>query len=368
MSKTRNRSAQIASLDDALYLARKRVPKGILQRFVTPAGAGITARRNNDAFDEIGFLPRGAEGRPGPSTATTVLGHPMDLPVYLSPVGGLRGGHVQGELAATRAAGKAGTIQWVSGITTTPIEEIAAQATGPVFQQLYFVDGKSEMTAAAIERCRAAGVAGLVLIADSATYGASELPIKQRAYAPTSITVRDVLKFAPQLVTKPEWAWDFLRDGLEEPRAAMACDASGAPLPFDQATAAHFRAPTSWADLPWIRERWDGPIVMKGLVSVESARRAVDEGMDAIVVSNHGGRTLDGTIATMEALPRIVDAVGDQLEVLVDGGIRRGSDVVKALALGARAVGIGRGYLYPLLAAGEDGVDQMLRIFRNQIE
>jgi isopentenyl diphosphate isomerase/L-lactate dehydrogenase-like FMN-dependent dehydrogenase len=276
----------------------------------------------------------------------TIRGHKIAMPVYLSSVGGLRAGHIEGELAATRGADRAGTIQWVSGVTSTPIEEIVAQATGPVFQQLYYFDDKSDMTASAIERCKTAGVAALVLLGDSPPFGGAEVPIGQRAFAPTPVSLHDGIRFFPQMLTKPTWTWDFLRDGMKEPRAAMARDSTGRTLAVNEATLAHFRAPTNWADLPWIRKHWAGPIVMKGIVSVESARRAVDEGIDAIVVSNHGGNALDGTVPTIEVLPPIVHAVGAEIEILVDGGVARGGDVVKALALGARAVGIGRGYVY----------------------
>jgi isopentenyl diphosphate isomerase/L-lactate dehydrogenase-like FMN-dependent dehydrogenase len=364
----RDVKAQIRSLDDALYFAGKRVPKGIMLRFTGGSGAGHTERRNREAFEEIEFLPRGAAAAPQRVLKTTVLGHEIEMPVYLSSVGGLRAGHAEGELAAARAAGKTGTLHWVSGVSSTSIEEIVAHATGPVFLQLYYVHGKTDKTAAIIERSKAAGVAALVLLADSPTFAGADVLVTQRAFAPTSRNLHEALRFIPQMLTKPAWTWDYLRDGMPELKAAMAEGPDGRILTLDQATRAHFVAPTNWADLPWIREHWDGPIVMKGLVTAECARRAVDEGLDAIVVSNHGGRALDGTVPTIEALPAIVEAVGDQIEVLMDGGVTRGADVVKAVALGARAVGIGRAYVYPLLAAGEEGITHMLGLLRQQID
>ncbi len=362
------KTAKIHSFEDARILAHKRVPKGVMQKFRGSSGAGVTTRRNQEALEQIEFLPHAAVFNARPELSTTILGHPVTMPLYVSSVGGLRAGHIGGELAVARSAGRAGTIQMVSGVTSTPIEEITAAASGPVFQQLYYFDDRGDITAAAIERCKAAGVAALVLLGDSPTYGIPEIPYPERSFAPAAMTPRDAVRFLPQMLRRPAWTWDFIRDGMNLPMAALARDASGRTLGFNEAVSAHFRAATSWADLPWIREHWDGPIIMKGIVSVHSARRAVDEGIDAIVVSNHGGNSLDGMVPTIEALPPIVDAVGDRIEILVDGGFRRGSDVVKALALGARAVGMGRGYIYPLLAAGEPGLDHMLGLYRQQME
>ena len=363
----RKKTAKIHSLDDAVSLAHKRIPKGVMQKFRGSSGIGLTTRRNREALEQIEFLPRAAVFNVQPQLETTIVGQRVAMPLYLSSVGGLKAGHVGGELAVARSAGRAGTIQMVSGVTSTPIEDIVAQATGPVFQQLYYFDNKGDITAAAIERCEAAGVAALVLLGDSPTYGVPEIPYRERAFAPTGMTVWDALRFMPQMLRRPAWTWDFIRDGMNLPMAAMAVDASGKTLGFAEAVSAHFRSATNWADLPWIREHWEGPIIMKGIVSVHSARRAVEEGIDAIVVSNHGGNSLDGTVPTIEALPPIVDAVGDQIEILVDGGFKRRSDVMKAVALGARAVGMGRGYVYPLLAAGEPGIDHILAMYRQQM-
>ncbi|MGW6729642.1 alpha-hydroxy acid oxidase [Nocardia sp. NPDC055029] len=362
-------TARIQSFDDALYFAKKRVPKGIMQQFVGGSGANHTVRRNRDAFDAIEFLPRSAIVHPTRDLSTTVLGHKISTPIYLSAVGALRAGHVEGELAVTRAAGAAGTIQFVSGVSSTSIEEITAQATGPIFQQLYFFDGPSDMTASVIERAKAAGVTALVLIGDSATHSpGAHFPVGERAYAPLGLNLMDAIKFLPQVLAKPAWAWDFLRNGMKEPKPVMARRADGSAMSMKEGAAASFIRTPSWEDLPWIRQYWDGPLVMKGIISVESAKRAVDEGIDAIVVSNHGGNMLDGTIASIEALPAISDAVGGDLDILLDSGVTKGTDVVKALSLGAKAVGLGRGYLYPLLAAGEEGVGHMLGLLNGQVD
>ncbi|WP_249870840.1 alpha-hydroxy acid oxidase [Oceanobacillus saliphilus] len=363
----KNIPAKIQSVNDALYYARKRVPRGIMNFYEGGSGAGVTARRNEEAFTEIEFLPRAATFNRTKKISTTVLGHEISMPVMLSSVGALRAGHVDGERAATRAAGTAGTIQIVSGVSTTSIEDIMAEATGPVFQQLYFIKDR-DMTVRIIERAKAAGVHALVLIADSAAPNPPfEIPPNRRASPPMGVNFKEVMKFAPQLFTKIPWAFDFLRNGLKEPMAELAVEENGEVMKWFDAASQIFDPTPTWEDLKWIREIWDGPIVMKGIVSVESAKRAVDEGVDAIIVSNHGGNMLDTTISSIEALPSIIEAVGDKIEVYMDGGIRRGTDVIKALALGARAVSLGRAYIFPLMAAGESGIDHILTLFRSQI-
>ncbi len=365
----RNLETRIHSVEDAHYFAKRRVPKSIFQYFEGGSGAGVSARLNEKAFEDVLFRPRAAVFHPDRELGTTVLGHEISMPVIVSSVGALNVGHRDGEVGVARAAGAAGTIQFVSGVTTTPIEEIVASATGPVFFQLYYVGGR-EAIAPVIERVKRAGVDALVVIADSAAlHLGRELPYRERVPLPAGVTLRDAIRFAPQLVTKPAWLLDFVRGGIKDPVAAMApLRPDGTPMFWNEAFTRLFDETPSFEDLPWIRERWDGPIVMKGIVTVESARRAVDHGVDAIVVSNHGGNMLDGTLPTLRALPEIVEAVGDRTEVLLDGGVRRGADVVKALALGARGVSIGRAYLYPLLAAGEPGVRHILEHFRREID
>lgn len=364
----RNIPKKIQSVDDALYYARKRVPRGIMNYFEGGSGPGVTLKRNKEAFSEIEFIPRAAIFNQNKEISTTVLGHNISMPIMISSVGALAAGHVDGELAATRAAGSAGTIKMLSGMSTTSIEDVMAEATGPVFQQLYFVKNH-EMTVNIIKRAKKAGVHALVIIADSAAPNPPyEFPPNRRAYTPTSLNFSETMKFSPQLITKIPWALDVLRNGLKEPKAELAIDKDGKAMNWYDGVSQIFDPTPTWEDLGWIREIWDGPIVMKGIISVESAKRAVEEGVDGIIVSNHGGNMLDTTIPSIEALPGIVEAVGDELEVYMDGGIRRGNDVVKALALGARAVSLGRGYVYPLMAAGQEGVDHMLGLFRSEIQ
>jgi len=361
---------KINSVADARYFARRRAPKSIFQLFDAGSGPSITARLNEKAFEDVLFKPPAAVFHPHRSISTRVFGHNIAIPVILSSVGALKAGHQDGELAATHAAGVNGTIQFVSGVTTTSIEDIVAEATGPVYQQIYFIAGR-EATAPMIERARDAGAAGIVLIADSAAPNVgAEIPYRERASLPTAMSPREAAKFLAQVWNKPAWMLDFLRrNGLGMPVAANTRGANGKPIGFLEAAGRLYDQTPSFDDLPWIRDIWpDVQIIIKGVVTADSARKAVDYGASGIVVSNHGGNMLDGTIPTLRALPAIVDAVGDRIDIILDGGVRRGTDVVKALAMGAKAVSIGRAYVYGLLAAGEPGVRRILDLLRTEIE
>jgi pre-mycofactocin synthase len=361
-------ASRIQSVADARYFAQRRLPKGIFQMFENGDGARLAVGRNTKAFEEVMFRPRAAVFHPERELRTTVLGHEISMPVIVSSVGFLSVGHRDGEAGVARAAGAAGTLQFVSGMTSTPIEEIMAAAGGPVFYQLYHIGGR-EASAPIIDRVKRAGVSGLVLSVDAADEGAgAEIPYRERGVVPAGVNLREAIRFAPQALARPAWLLDYLRGGIPEPQAAMGLRPDGTPMSLFEGVHKIYDETPSWKDLAWIRERWDGPIVLKGILTVEDARRAVDQGVDAIVVSNHGGNMLDGDVPTLRVLPEVVDAVGDQIEVLMDGGVRRGSDVVKALALGAKAVSLGRAYVYPLLAAGEPGVRHILELFRQRID
>ncbi len=214
-----------------------------------------------------------------------------------------------------------------------------------------------------------AGVSGLVLTVDTPTIARPrDRRFDERASVPTAINLREALRFAPQALAKPRWTADYLRRGPLEPQVAMGLRPDGMPMGLFEGIGEIYQETPTWKDIPWVREHWDGPIVIKGILTADDARRAVAVGADAIVVSNHGGNVLDGSVPTLRVLPEIVDAVGDDIEVLMDGGVRRGTDVVKAVALGAKAVLLGRGYVYPLLAAGEPGVRRILELFHQQID
>ena len=365
-------ATRIQSVDDAQYFAERRVPTGIFQMFEAGSGSNVTMRENRRAFEEVLFRPRAAVSHRERDLRTTVLGHEISMPAIVSSVGFLSIGHPDGEAGVARAAGTAGTIQFLSGVTNTPVEDVIAAASGPVFYQLYYIGGR-EASAPIIERAKEAGAAGLVIIADTATTARPrERPYPKRASVPAAVTPREAFRFAPQMLAKPRWGVEFLRGarrtGSLEPLMAMGLHPDGTPMKFFEAVGKIYEETPAWEDIPWIRERWDGPLVIKGILTVQDARRAVDVGADAIVISNHGGNVLDGSVPTLPVLPEIVEAVGDQIEVLMDSGVRRGVDVVKAIALGAKAVLLGRAYVYALLAAGEPGVHHMLELFRQQID
>src|SRR5690625_3112540 len=362
------RVQKIQSVADAKDIARRRVPASVFQMFEAGSGSNTTAIRNEEVLSEVHFRPRNAVFKPHEDLSTTVLGHRISMPLIISSVGFLGVAHSDGEAGVARAAGEAGTIQFVSGVTNTPIEEIMANATGPVFYQLYYVGGR-DASAPIIDRIKRAGVEGLVLTVDTPTVARPKDTLwTERRAVPADVSLKELAKFAPQVVTKLEWALDIARsNGVKMPDIEMALRANGSPMGFWEGIGKIYEETPTWEDLPWIRNHWDGPIILKGILTVEDAESAARECVDASVVSHHGGTALDGSVPTLPALPKIVDAVGDGVEVLFDSGVRRGTDVLKALSLGAKAALLGRGYVYPLMAAGEAGVHHILGLFRQQI-
>ena len=352
------------SVAEAQRRARRRLPSSVYGALLAGSEKGVTLRDNVDAFDEIRFAPRTAGLVGKRSLRTTVLGQQLALPVIISPTG-VQAVHPDGEVAVARAAAARGTAMGLSSFASKPIEQVVA-ANPKTLMQLFWIGGRDDMLRR-VERARAAGAVGLILTLDwsfshSRDWGSPRIPER--------LTARELLRLSPQGLTRPRWLLRYLRAGhlpdLTVPNLAEA----GRPAPaFFGAYGQWMQTPPpSWADVRWLREQWDGPFLLKGVMRVDEAKRAVDAGVSAISVSNHGGNNLDGTPATIRALPAIADVVGDQIEVLLDGGVRRGSDVVKALALGARAVLIGRAYLWGLAAGGEAGVRNVLDILRNGID
>lgn len=333
------------------------------------AGSLRTHDANIRAFDEVLFRPRHGVWTEDRDQGTTVLGHRLRTPLIASSIGALSIAHPDAEPGVARAIGEVGGIQFVAGGTSTAIEEVVAAARGPVYFQLYFSGGGREGMSIAIERAKRAGADGLVFCIDSVIghTPARALPVGDRPYLPGSAGFTEIVRFLPQILTRPAWLLGFLRTRakLEMP---MAFYGDGRQVPFEIARDGAYERWLAWEDLEWIREIWDCPIIVKGVLSADEARRAVDHGAAAVVVSNHGGNRLDGTVPSLPALPGVVAAVGDQVDVLFDGGVRTGTDVVKALALGAKAVGLGRAYLYPLAAAGEEGVRRILEILCRDID
>lgn len=325
-------------------------------------------RRNEEAFAEIELRQRVAIDVGRPSLSTTVLGEEVALPVILAPCGFARAVHPDGDVAAGKAAETAATIAALSSASATSLEDVANRAPGAKrWFQLYFLGGR-EGAEQLIDRAQSAGYRALVVTVDTAAVGNHERDVRNRVPQPLKVDLKTVFWHGPNMALHPGWLIRFLRDGMPLSFAnAVDLTASGEPLDPVAAAGMMAKHPPTWSDLDWIRERWRGPLVVKGVLDPDDARHAVDRGAEAVVVSNHGGRQLDGVPAAISALPAVVDAVGASAEVLVDSGVRRGTDVVKALSLGARAVLIGRPYLWALACGGQPGVERLLRSLRTEM-
>jgi L-lactate dehydrogenase (cytochrome) len=360
-----NSVARAVNIEDLRRLARRRLPRVVFDYIDGGSGAEVTMRENCRVFETVRFRARNAVARTNCRLQTAVLGTPVDLPFLLAPVGSSRMFFPRGECVAAARAGNAGTIYTLSTLSGCALEDVKAAATGPVWYQLYLLGGR-EAAEGAIVRARAAGYRALVVTIDTAVAGQRERDVRNGGSELVSGDLRRMLPHVPQLLAHPRWLLDFLRDGglMKFPNVVIPGEGV---MAYEDVAAALERSTVSWDDMGWIREAWQGPIVIKGVLSGDDARRAVDVGAAAIVVSNHGGRQLDYVSSTLGALPEVVDAVGDRAEVLLDGGIRRGSDVVKALCLGARAVLIGRAYAYGLGAGGGAGVARAIEILRSDI-
>ncbi len=324
-----------------------------------------TLRANEAAFAELTWRPRSAVVHPEVDLRTTVLGHELSLPVILAPVGSSRMFWPRGEAQAAAAAGEAGTVYTLSTLSGTRMEEVREASSGPCWYQLYLCGGR-EVGLEAVARAKACGYSALVVTIDTPVAGMRERDVRNGSAQLIARRFPDVVPFLPQVLVKPGWVLDFWRDGfpMDFPNILLP----EGPMPYADIGAQLAAAAVSWDDVAWIAEAWDGPIVVKGVHTADDARRAVDVGASAVVVSNHGGRQLDGVAATLRVLPEVVAAVGDRVEVLLDGGVRRGGDVAKALALGARAVLVGRAYAYGLGAAGREGVAKAIDILRTELE
>ena len=359
-------SPHVVCIEDFRPLARRRIPKAVFDYLDGGAEGEVTLRENCRAFQDITFRPRHAVALASCAMGTRVLGFDLALPFLLAPVGYSRLMHPGGEVAAARAAGAAGTAYILSTISGHKLENVKAGSTGPVFYQLYLMGGRGAAEAA-IERARVAGFSALVVTIDTAVSGIRERDYRNGMKELISGTVFEKIPYIPELLKHPGWLMDYLRDGGLPGLPNVIIPGKG-QMPLVDINAALAAAAVMWTDLRWIREHWKGPIVVKGVLTADDARRAVDEGAAAISVSNHGGRQLDGLPASVRALPEVVKAVNGQIEVLMDGGVRRGTDVVKAICLGARAVLCGRAYAYGLAAAGEAGVTRAIEILRTDLE
>jgi len=348
--------------------ARKRLPAPVYDSLLAGSERGQTAGDNQAAFTELGLAPHVAGHQAKRSQSTTLLGQEISLPVVISPTG-VQAVHPDAEVAVARAAAARGTLMGLSNFASKPVEEVTATGAPTLFQMYW--TGDRDVMVQRMKRAHEAGVIGLIATLDwsfavGRDWGSPEIPEK--------VDLKTAVRLAPKVITKPRWLYQFGRTGhlpdLTVPN--LAPPGGHSPTFFGAYYEWMTTAPPSWDDVAWMAGQWhqlsQTPFLLKGVCRVDDARRAVDAGVDAISVSNHGGNNLDGTPATIRLLHPIAQAVGDQVEVVMDGGIRRGSDVVKALALGARAVLIGRAYLWGLAANGQAGVENVLDILRGGID
>ncbi|HEY3749232.1 MAG TPA: pre-mycofactocin synthase MftD [Pseudonocardiaceae bacterium] len=349
---------------EAQRRARKRLPKSVYGALVAGSERGLTVADNTAAFAELGFAPHVAGLSGKRDLATTVLGQSISLPVVISPTG-VQAVHPEGEVAVARAAANRGTAMGLSSFASRSIEDVAA-VNPRTFFQMYWV-GSRDVLVQRMERARAAGAVGLIMTLDwsfsnGRDWGSPTIP--------ETMNLKTMVRFAPEVLTRPSWLWAYAKTGrVPDLTTPNLTPPGGAAPTFFGAYGEWMQTPLpTWEDVAWLREQWGGPFMLKGVTRVDDAKRAVDAGVSAISVSNHGGNNLDGTPATIRALPAVAAAVGDEIEVLLDGGVRRGGDVVKALALGARAVMIGRAYLWGLAANGQAGVENVLDILRGGID
>lgn len=366
LSQHRMNSSRVVNIEDLRALARRRLPKSVFDYLDGGAEAECTLAENCRAFRDVLFRPRGAVAIGDCDMKTRVLGHELSFPAMLAPVGYSRLMHPEGEIAAARAAGEAGTGYILSTISGHKLENVKAGSKGPVFYQLYLLGGR-EAAEGSIDRARRAGFSALVITVDTPVAGMRERDPRNGMKELLGTSWFAKIPYLPDILAHPGWLASFLLDGGVPRLENVVVPGRGAMELLDVG-AALASATVTWEDLRWIREVWSGPIVVKGLLTGEDARRAVDEGASAVVVSNHGGRQLDSVFPTLRAVPEVVSAVNGQVEVLMDGGVRRGADIVKALCLGARAVLVGRAYAYGLAAGGHAGVVRALEILRSDVE
>lgn len=359
-------SPRVVCIEDFRPIARARVPKSVFDYLDGGAEGEVTLRENCRIFNDVTFRPRHGVEVATCDLRTRVLGLDLSLPFLLAPVGYSRLMHPGGEVAAARAAGRAGTGYILSTISGHRLEDVKAGSTGPVFYQLYLMGGRGAAEAS-IERARVAGFSALVVTIDTPVSGIRERDYRNGMKELISGGPLEKIPYLPQILSRPRWLINFLMDGGVPLLPNVVVPGKG-PMPLVDINAALAESTATWADFRWIREIWRGPIVVKGVLTGDDARHAIDSGAAAISVSNHGGRQLDGVPASLRALPEVVDAVKGQIEVFMDGGVRRGADIVKAICMGARAVLCGRAYAYGLAAAGEAGVDRAIEILRTDLE
>ncbi len=357
-------TAWFETVAEAQRRAQKRLPKSVYGALIAGSEKGLSMRDNLDSFDQLGFAPHVAGNSSTREMSVRVMGQDMSMPVMISPTG-VQAVHPQGEVAIARAATNRGIAMGLSSFASKSVEDVCA-VNSQTFFQMYWC-GDRDTLVQRMERARAAGAKGLIVTLDWSFSNGRDWG---SPWIPEKIDLKAMFKLAPEVIVRPKWLWSFAKTGKFPDLVAPNMAKSGENAPtFFGAYYEWMQTPLpSWEDIAWLRAQWGGPFMVKGVSRVDDAKRVVDLGATALSVSNHGGNNLDGTPAPIRALPAVADAVGSQIEVLLDGGVRRGSDVVKALALGARAVMIGRAYLWGLAANGQGGVENVLDVIRGGID
>lgn len=355
---------RVVNVADLRKLAEKRLPKMVFGYIDSGADREQTLAQNCSAYNEILFRPRCAVATPSVDLNISVLGQNFQLPFLLAPVGSSRMFYPRGEVVAAAEAGKAGTGYTLSTLSGCLLEDVKQATNGPAWYQLYLLGGR-DVALKTIERAKAAGFSAIVLTIDTPVSGLRELDVRNGTKELLSRNPLTMLPFIPQMLVKPCWLTQWLGDGglMNFPNVQL----EEGPMGYTEIGPALEQSVVTWDDLSWIREAWGGKLILKGIHIGDDAKKAVDLGVDAVVVSNHGARQLDSVAPTIRALPEIVKAVNGEIDVLLDGGIRRGSDVVKAFCLGAKGVLVGRAYAYGLAAGGGPGVARAIEILKTDI-
>ncbi len=364
LSPTKRRLRKGVSVADLRKIARRRLPRGVFDYIDGGAEDELAMSANSEAYRRVTFRPRVLRDMSDIETSSTLLGKPIPLPLVLAPTGFTRIADPAGELAVARAAQRAGLPYALSTLGTRSIEEVAGVSSGRLWFQVYMWKDRG-LVAEMVQRAAVSGYEALCLTVDTAVFGKRERDVRRGFTLPPKLGLSTILDG----IIHPGWTWQFLTNDpiLFANVAGRSVGEGGETVALAEYVSNQFDPSLSWGDIEWLRARWDGPIVIKGIQTVEDAKIAAEEGIEAVAVSNHGGRQLDSSPATLTLLPQVVDAVGDRIEVICDGGVRRGSDIVKAVALGASACMAGRAYLYGLGAAGEAGVDHVLDLFASDM-
>ena len=356
--------AQCHNHHDFRTLARKRLPGPIFNYIDGGADDEGTMRRNTSSFDNCDLVPNVLRGVSDVDLSVEVMGQKLDMPVYCSPTALQRLFHHQGERAVAAAAEKHGTMFGVSSLGTVSMEELRKKHANPQVYQFYFHKDRG-LNSAMMQRAKEAGIEVMMLTVDSITGGNRERDLRTGFSIPFRLTLGGLAEFA----MKPMWGINYVtHERFRLPQLDEHVDMGGGAMSIGRYFTDMLDPSMNWDDVAKMVAEWDGQFCLKGIMSVEDAKRAADIGCTGIILSNHGGRQLDGSRTAFDQLSEIVDAVGDKLDVIMDGGVQRGTHVLKALALGAKAVGLGRYYLYPLAAAGQAGVDRALGLMRAELE